>query len=56
MLKRSINFICTLNNPNVTVTELADVCKRNGTKTLAAQLEKGESGTPHIQFFLGFDN
>ena len=49
-------YIGTLNNPNVTVDEFSQFCKRVlSASSFAGQLEKGESGTPHIQFLIGFD-
>ena len=54
---KSRNFILTLNNPDVTITELSEICKRNGATTFAGQLERGtQTGTVHAQFFIGFDN
>lgn len=46
-MNKSQNFICTLNNPDVSIDELSSVCKRNGATTFAGQLERAASGTVH---------
>lgn len=55
MSLKSRNFLMTLNNPE-TMTE--DYLKAIHDKLKAVytcgQLEKGEQGTPHIQFFMNF--
>lgn len=56
----SRNWLLVLNNPNKYIedTTTEDFLKTIFEKTEATfctgQLEKGEEGTPHIQFFLNF--
>ena len=53
-MKQSRNYVLTINNPEITLSELLDVFRRNGAIKAIAQLEKGENGTPHFQCFIGF--
>jgi hypothetical protein len=47
----SNNWLCTLNNPDVDTQEyLAEWFKH--CTYVCGQLERGEEGTPHIQFYL----
>lgn len=49
------NYIITLNNPDVTLQEWFDTAQRLLSPLwIAAQLEQGENGTPHIQASFGF--
>ena len=45
------NWLCTLNNPEVTLEEIHKQSKATYT---CGQLERGENGTPHLQFFQNF--
>lgn len=53
-------FICTLNNPTVhypdlVVKDYLEAWKTHaGAVFVTGQLEKGESETPHIQYFIQF--
>lgn len=54
---RSYAFTITKNNPEETLTEFFDTTlSLLSPKWLVVQLERGESGTPHFQCALGFDN
>ena len=45
--------IGTLNNPKVDTNEYLEAWSKNpNVKYVTGQLEKGENGTPHIQYFL----
>lgn len=44
-------WLCTLNNPTEKLSDLFDLFK---PQYLCGQLEKGENGTPHFQFYLHF--
>lgn len=47
----------TLNNPDVATSEyLENIFKHLKAIYCCGQLERGELGTPHIQFFLNFRN
>ena len=48
---RSRIWLCTLNNPLESLADLYEVFK---PKYMCGQVEKGESGTIHLQFFLHF--
>lgn len=50
---KSNNFIVTLNNPQINVEDFVAVVKAKGFTYCRAQLERGESGTPHIQACFG---
>lgn len=57
MSDRSRNWIGTLNNP---VVETEVFLKKmfeefKGTTYVCGQLEKGENGTPHIQYYVNTD-
>ena len=46
----------TLNNPQVITSDyLEGIHKTLKAKYTVGQLEKGDSGTPHIQFFMNFN-
>lgn len=48
-------WICTLNNPKVDTAEyLEGWSKVPGVAYVTGQLEKGEEGTPHIQYYLHY--
>lgn len=53
MSQLSNNFIVTINNPDKTIDEYAEIVKRAGYKYARFQLEKGESGTVHVQGAFG---
>lgn len=51
----SVNWLGTRNNPTELVEDyLRDFYKNSGAVYVCGQLEKGEEGTPHIQFFVNF--
>lgn len=55
MSKQCTNYIGTLNNPKMTAQEYLEQWVTRGKAVYAVgQLEKGEEGTVHIQFFLNF--
>lgn len=49
-------YICTLNNPDVVMCEdyLKNWHTKGGAVFVTGQLEKGESGTVHLQYFVQF--
>lgn len=47
------NFIITYNNPQVDVHQALELVKAAGYTYARGQLERGESGTPHLQFTFG---
>lgn len=53
--KKSTNWIATKNNPEIATLDYLqryyDVSK---ARYVCGQLEKGENGTPHIQFYINF--
>lgn len=53
-MPRGLHFILTVNNPDVTVSEFLQRAKQQGCIAGVAQLEKGASGTPHIQATVSF--
>lgn len=55
MSQRSVNWLGTLNNPDTTECEAyLKAWKDSGATYVNGQLEKGEEGTVHIQFFLNY--
>lgn len=51
----SVNWLCTLNNPEeATATFLEDLFTKSKAVYVCGQLEKGEEGTAHIQYFINF--
>lgn len=53
----SRNWLCTLNSPKVDPQEYLEAwSKVDGCKYVTGQLEKAESGTIHIQYFLHFES
>lgn len=52
------NWLCTLNNPDITLAE--DYLKKwkDSPKCnfVTGQVEKGEQGTVHLQYFLNFSD
>ena len=46
-------WLCTLNNPSFSLEEVHKITK---AKYTIGQLEAGESGTKHFQFYQVFDN
>lgn len=48
---RGVNWICTLNNPKVTLEE---VHAATGARYTTGQMEEGKLGTKHLQFFQNF--
>jgi len=58
-MSKSRNWLGTLNNPSSDVTTeewLKALFTNAKAKYVCGQLEKGEEGTPHIQYFINFDN
>lgn len=53
-MTKSRNFILTKNNPKETLNEFFDILKRDAV-CACAQLERGESGTPHFQAFVSYN-
>lgn len=47
------NFILTKNNPTETLEEFFNILKKDSVYA-KAQLERGESGTPHFQATVGY--
>ena len=54
-MPKSKNYILTKNNPKESLTEFFEYLKRDAV-CACAQLEQGESGTPHFQAFVSFKN
>lgn len=55
-MTRARMVIGTLNNPPVDTQEYLEAWKkRPGVCFVTGQLEKGEEGTPHIQYFLSLE-
>ncbi len=50
---KSKNFLITFNNPDVDIHQFIDLIKGAGFTYCRAQLERGDSGTPHIQAVFG---
>lgn len=51
------NYIMTYNNPDEDTKEFLEKLHKAAKATYTCgQLEKGENGTPHIQFFMNFKN
>lgn len=50
---KGTNWICTLNNPEKTLEMLWNPEKM---LYMVGQLEEGQEGTPHLQFFARFKN
>lgn len=48
------NWLCTLNNPISGEDTLRSIHEQTGATYTCGQLERGESGTLHLQFFLNF--
>lgn len=53
-MPKSQNYIFTWNNPQVSLGELEMMAKAKGATAFIGQLEKGEEGTAHLQFFMRF--
>lgn len=54
-MSRSRNWLCTLNNPTEDPEGYLKLWHTQAKATyVCGQLEKGQEGTPHIQFFLNF--
>ena len=51
--KRARTWLCTLNNPSITLEE---VHRRTEAAYTVGQLEQGANGTPHLQFVQNFKN
>lgn len=48
--------MCTMNNPEITIDELEEVAMASGADAFRGQRERGANGTPHFQFYVGFQN
>lgn len=54
-MSQARNWLGTLNNPDCVPHEFLEELFNNAKATyVCGQLEKGENGTPHIQFFINF--
>lgn len=53
---RGHTLVFTWNNPTISLKELEDQARHAGAECFTGQLEKGEEGTPHFQFYLRFPN
>lgn len=54
-MSKGRNWIATLNNPDVTPPEYLEAYMTTHRATyVVGQLEKGEEGTAHLQFFVNF--
>jgi hypothetical protein len=54
-MSRARNWICTLNNPDIEIKDYLEAWFTKGKAAyVCGQLEKGEEGTPHIQYYLNF--
>ena len=51
--KRARTWLCTLNNPSITLEEVHRITEAVYT---VGQLEQGANGTPHLQFVQNFKN
>lgn len=56
MPNKSKNYVLTINNPVITLAEQLEMFGRAGAVKAIAQLERGESGTPHFQCFIAYAN
>lgn len=54
--KRSRAFLCTMNNPDCSLNDLKGRAEKAEATSFRGQPERGESGTYHYQFYLGFKN
>lgn len=52
-MSKARNFIVTINNPEIDVHQLSEIVKAAGFTHFRGQLEKGESGTLHLQATFG---
>lgn len=52
-MTKSNNFLITLNNPTLDIHQFIEKVKGAGFKYARVQLEKGESGTKHLQGCFG---
>jgi len=51
----SVNWLCTLNNPEVDCREFLEKWHSTGKANyVCGQLERGAEGTAHIQYFVNF--
>lgn len=53
MSKSGRNFLITINNPKTNAESVLSFAKQHGFTYGAAQLERGEQGTEHIQAMFG---
>ena len=51
--KKVRTWLCTLNNPSITLEE---VHRRTEAAYTVGQMEQGDNGTPHLQFVQNFKN
>lgn len=46
-MPKSKQYVFTVNNPEITITEQLEMLRGAGAIAAIVQLEKGENGTPH---------
>ena len=55
-MPKANNYIFTWNNPTCNLEELEYIVRSTDAASFIAQLEKGENGTPHFQFFVHYEH
>jgi len=51
---RNRTFLITMNNPPITKEEFLDTCKTHKADAAKVALEKGDTGTVHLQAYIRF--